>query len=51
MSFAKPIPLSVLDLSFVREGEGPAEALHESLAVAQKARQRVEAASDQSLAL
>ena len=37
MSLAKPIPLSVLDLSFVREGEGPAEALRESLALAQHA--------------
>jgi len=37
MSVAKPIPLSILDLSFVREGEGPADALHESLALARRA--------------
>jgi len=33
----RSVPLSVLDLSFVREGESPREALRESLALAQKA--------------
>jgi luciferase family oxidoreductase group 1 len=37
MSQTTPIPLSVLDLSFVREGEGPTEALHESLELARHA--------------
>jgi luciferase family oxidoreductase group 1 len=37
MTLHTPVPLSVLDLSFVREGEGPAEALKDSLDLARHA--------------